>query len=118
MIEIDIPCPPSEYDRSFLKGMIGRMAVSFAKYGAVGDAYPHKVNAIKSLRQRLERYEETGNAEWLIDVANFAMIEFMRPSHESAHFRPTDSDESPGRKWHDGKAPFRTNDGERPTQRS
>jgi len=73
------------------------MAVSFCKYGPVAEAYPAKVDAIASLKQRLERYEETGNTEWLMDVSNFAMIEWMHPRHRAAHFRATDSDESPGR---------------------
>jgi hypothetical protein len=77
--------------------MIDRMAVSYHKYGAVADGYPDRVDAMASLKLRLDRYAETGNTEFLIDAANFAMIEFMHPRHPAAHFRPTDSDESPGR---------------------
>jgi hypothetical protein len=94
-------CPPSEFSESFVEKMKARMAMSFHKYGPIRDAYPHKVSALESLRKRLERYEETGNTEWLVDAANFAMIEFMLPSHRSAHFRPTDSSESPGRAAYD-----------------
>jgi hypothetical protein len=32
-----------------------------------------------------------------MDVANFAMIEFMLPRHPQAHFKGTDDDGSPGR---------------------
>jgi hypothetical protein len=92
----------SEISREFVQGMADRMVVSFYKYGAVADAYPHKVDAIESLKKRLERYVETGNTEWLMDVANFAMIEFMRPRHAEAHYAPTDSQESPGRVWNTG----------------
>jgi rhamnogalacturonyl hydrolase YesR len=94
--------PASEFSSKFWQGCYDRMAVSHAKYGLVADAYPEKVDAIASLRRRLERYEETGNTEWLMDVANFAMIEFMHPRHEEAHFRATDSKESPGRVWETG----------------
>lgn len=86
--------------------MVNRMAVSFHKYGAVADAYPSKVDAVESLRQRLQKYEETGNTEWLIDAANFAMVEFIRPSHPDAHFKGTDSSESPGRTKLDGLVVF------------
>jgi hypothetical protein len=92
--------PQSEFSAQFAQGMADRMAVSYCKYGRVAEAYPSRVDAIASLRARLEKYERTGNTEWLMDVANFAMIEFMRPRHKDAHFRPTDSKESPGRKWH------------------
>lgn len=93
--------PASEFSEQFTKGMRDRMAVSYFKYGKVADAYPHKVNAIESLHKRLDRYLETGNTEWLMDVANFAMIEFMHPAHPEAHFRATDSNESPGRAAYD-----------------
>ena len=99
MIAIPDAIPASELSAEFLQGMADRMGVSYCKYGAVAEAYPHRVDAIASLRARLERYETTGNTEWLMDVANFAMIEFMHPRHPRAHFKATDSKESPGRKW-------------------
>ena len=91
--------PDTEFSEPFVQGMADRMAVSFCKYGKVADAYPHRVDAIASLQKRLEKYERDGNTEWLIDVANFAMIEFMHPRHPEAHFKATDSQASPGRKW-------------------
>lgn len=88
----------TETSLAFMDGMKDRMLVSFHKYGPVAEAYPHKVDAITSLTDRLRKYAATGNTEFLIDAANFAMIEFMHPRHPEAHFRPTDSDESPGRR--------------------
>lgn len=88
------------------------MTVSYHKYGPVKDAYPHKVNAIASLEQRLKLYKKTHNADYLIDIANFSMIEYMRPSHDDFHDSPTDGGE--GRCWHNGgRANERRNDGER-----
>lgn len=92
--------PETEFSEDFIQGMADRMAVSYFKYGAAPEAYPNKVNAIESLRKRLAKYESTKNLEWLIDVANFAMIEFMYPSLNKAYYKPTDSDKSPGRMWH------------------
>jgi hypothetical protein len=92
--------PSSEFSRPFVQGMADRMGVSYCKYGRVAEAYPSRVDAIASLKLRLEKYEQTGNTEWLMDVANFAMIEYMHPRPAQAHFRATDSKESPGRKWH------------------
>jgi hypothetical protein len=91
---------PSEVSPDFLQGMIDRMAVSFHKYGPVKESTS---DAIASLRKRLDRYEEDGNTEWLMDIGNFAMIEFMKPGHPNAHYRPTDSHESPGRVTKDGR---------------
>lgn len=99
-------CPSSEISGEFIQGMVNRMAVSFHKYGKVADAYPGAVDALKSLKQRLDAYAEDGNTEWLMDAANFAMIEFMHPAHPHAHFAPTDSDASPGRVDLDGKRTY------------
>jgi len=94
----------SEVSREFLQGMANRMDVSFHKYGPVALA-KGKVNEIESLKKRLELYEkggalksgvvvEPGNTEYLMDVANFAMIEFMHRGSDA--FRATDTHESPG----------------------
>ena len=95
-IETRLAAPLSEFSAEFAQAMANRMAVSFHKYGAVNANYPRRFDAVAEARRRLDKYEETGNTEWLVDAANFAMIEFMAPSHEAAHFRATDSDESPG----------------------
>ena len=50
------------------------------------------MNAIENIRKRLDKYIETGNTEFLADVANFAMLEFMHPSIEGAKYQPTDSE--------------------------
>lgn len=103
MITIDWNgAPLTEFSPTFVQGMANRMIVSYAKYGAVADAYPDRVDAVASLKKRLERYEADGNTEWLMDIGNLAMIEFMRPRHPKAHFRATDSQESPGRTWSEG----------------
>ncbi len=102
--------PPTEFSEQFTTYMQNRMAVSFHKYGPVANAYPVKVDAIESLKKRLDKYAETGNTEWLVDVANFAMIEFMHPRHPAAHFEGTDSHASPGRVTVEGKTTRRAND--------
>ncbi len=96
-INLRVASPPTEYSEAFIQGMLNRMAVSFFKYGLVADAFPGKVSALASAAQRVEKYQETKNTEYLMDAANFLMIEFMHPSLEGAHFAGTDSDGSPGR---------------------
>ncbi len=87
----------------FLQCMRNRMLVSRAKYGPAAEAYPHKVDAIRSMMDRVREYERTGNTEFLVDAANFLMIEFQYPSIPSANFRATDDRESPGRRLTDGQ---------------
>jgi hypothetical protein len=85
----------TQYSNRFWEGMKARMEMSYFKYGDVEDA--KNTDAIASLYQRLDKYKETGNTEFLMDAANFAMIEFMFPKNSLAHFKATDSDQSPGR---------------------
>lgn len=98
--EIDMDTPEKilarDFSDSFVSLMRNRIVMSHYKYGWVSDTYPELADAIESLKQRLALYEETGNLEHLVDVGNFAMIEYMRPRHPNAHFKATDSDQSPG----------------------
>lgn len=96
IISIKVPFE-SEVDERFLQGMVDRMMMSLHKYGPLTQAFPDKVDAISSIHQRLREYAKTGNTEFLMDAANFAMIEFMLPRREGAFFKPTDDGASPGR---------------------
>jgi hypothetical protein len=87
----------TEFSGEFVKGMQDRMVMSYYKYGPVKVNYEQKlINNMESLEKRLQKYKDTGNTEYLIDVANFAMIEFMYPQHKGAFYKATDSSESPG----------------------
>lgn len=92
--------PQNQIEESFIAGMMNRMATSYFKYGS---ARTTKSDGMKNARERMKMYRTTGNTEWLIDAANFLMIEFMNPKHGKAHFRATSSHESPGRILKDGK---------------
>lgn len=88
----------TEYCERFDQIRKNMMVMSFYKYGPLSENYKtHKtIDAIASMKKRIEKFEETGNLEFLADIANFAMIEFMCPQHPNAHYTPTDSVESPG----------------------
>lgn len=104
--------PETEFSEDFVQAMANRMAVSYHKYGPLAEAYPDKVDAIKSLYIRIDLYLNggitkngkvpPGNTEYLVDAANFAMIEFMRPRIPGAKFVPTDAGGSPGRVMNNG----------------
>lgn len=85
----------SEYCEEFDKLRKNRMATSYFKYGAIKDNYGERlIDAIDNLEIRLEKYKKTGNMEYLVDIANFAMIEYMYPQHEKAYFNATDSEDN------------------------
>lgn len=87
--------PTDQIDEKFIQGMLDRMAVGFHNYGHMRRKHDRPDN-VKNIRERLKKYLKTGNTEWLMDASNFGMMEFAVPSHPHAHFRPTDSHESPG----------------------
>lgn len=87
----------TEYSEKFDKIRKDAMVMSHYKYGFIKDnAQKKAINYLDTIKLRIKKYEETGNTEFLADVANFCMIEFMYPQHPSGHYKPTDSKESPG----------------------
>ncbi len=88
----------TEYSEKFDEIRKNMMVMSFYKYGSLMANYKtqNTIDAVKSLEKRLQAYKDTGNTEFLADVANFAMIEYMAPQHPKAFYKATDSTESPG----------------------
>jgi hypothetical protein len=83
----------TEYSAKFDEIRKNQMLVSYFKYGPLKANYDKYkcIDALGSLEIRLAKYRETGNTEFLADVANFAMIEFMYPSIPGARYIPTDN---------------------------
>lgn len=73
------------------------MAMSYYKYGPVKVNMQERLtDMIPTIEKRWEKYKETGNTEFLADIANMCMMEWRYPQHPKAHYKPTDSNESPG----------------------
>lgn len=86
-----------EYSERFDELRRNRVVISYYKYGPAETNYRKGYSkAIPSLEKCLEKYKETGNTEYLCDLANYAMFEFMYPQHEGAYFKATPSEESAG----------------------
>ena len=62
----------------------------------MSDTYPELAQAAKCIQERLDLYNKTHNLEYLVDIANFAMLEYKHPSYPDASYTPQDSDKSPG----------------------
>lgn len=82
----------TQYSEKFDEIRKKMMVTSYYKFGDVRQNYEivAGLKSIPSLKAKLKEYEETGNTEFLADVANFAMIEFMFPQKEGARYQPTD----------------------------
>lgn len=85
-----------EYSTEFDKLRKSRVEVSYFKYGPALDNFGSgRVDAIGSLELCLEKFKKTGNTEYLLDVANYAMFRYMYPL-PGEYFKATDSSESAG----------------------
>lgn len=86
----------TEYSNEFDKLRKNRVEVSYFKYGPARDNFGSgRVDAIGSLELCLEKFKKTGNTEYLLDVANYAMFRYMYPM-PGEFFKSTDSSESAG----------------------
>lgn len=85
-----------DFSEEFVKKMKNAMLTSHYKYGYVSQTYPELAQARKCIDERLDLYVKTHNTEYLVDIANFAMIEYMYPSFKNAFYMPQDSKDSPG----------------------
>ena len=80
----------TEYSEEFDQLRKNRMVVSFHKYGPAKENYPLLVDAIENAKIRIQKFEETGNLEYLVDAGNFLMLEYKYPRHQNAHFEAKD----------------------------
>ena len=85
-----------DFSEEFVNKMRNAIEMSHYKYGWMSNTYPELAQAVKCIQERLDLYNKTHNTEYLVDVANFAMIEYKHPSYEDAKYTPSDSDKSPG----------------------
>lgn len=86
----------NEYSEAFDEKRKGLVEQSYYKYGPARMNFATgNVDAIGSLKMNLAKFEETGNLEYLCDVANYAMFRFMFPQ-QGEYFKHTDSDASAG----------------------
>lgn len=86
----------TEYSTAFDEKRKGLIEQSYYKYGPARMNFANgNVDAIESLKMCLAKFEETGNLEYLCDVANYAMFRFMFPQ-QGEYFKHTNSDESAG----------------------
>lgn len=86
----------TEYSTEFDKLRQNRVAVSYHKYGTAKKNFGEgRVDAIGSLELCLDKFKKTGNTEYLLDVANYAMFRYMYPM-PNEYFKATDSKDSAG----------------------
>lgn len=86
----------TEYSEEFDKLRKNRVEMSYFKYGSAKKNFGEgRVDAIGSLELCIDKFKKTGNTEYLLDAANYAMFRYMFPM-PGEFFKATDSSESAG----------------------
>lgn len=86
-----------DYSEKFDEIRKASVITSHYKYGPAENNFGINggVDAIKTLEMCLDKFKETKNTEYLVDVANYAMFRFMFPK-DGEFYKPTDSSQSAG----------------------
>ena len=83
----------SEWSEDFEKLMRSRLIIGALRYGKIGAANKPQYDRVSSMIKRLSKYQETGNKEFLVDVANICLLEFVECNHPNQHFHAIDDGE-------------------------
>lgn len=82
-----------EWSEEFEQLMKNRLMMGALRYGGLRNPNNPGRTTDLNTQQMLKRtklYIETGNAEHLVDVANFALAEFVQQRHPDYHFESID----------------------------
>lgn len=83
----------TEWLEAFEKLMRNRLLMGRFRYGLMNRTTDRNYVRIGSAMRRLERYQETGNLEFLVDAANLCLMEFEHGEHPNKHFTAADDGE-------------------------
>jgi hypothetical protein len=83
-----------QFSEDFVRKMKARVFLGYHRYGESKQYKEQKkYDILKTIEKHLRLYNETGNAERLVDAANYLMIEFMHPQHPNAHFEADEEED-------------------------
>lgn len=82
----------TQMSHAFIRLMENRMIMGTFRYGKWQEQKGQPYDRVGSAIERLNKFKETGNKEYLVDSANMLMIEFEKSVHPLAHFRATDDE--------------------------
>jgi len=82
----------SEWSPTFERLMRNRLLMGALRYETFAEKRQLKTqyDLLGAIEHKLDLYRVTGNTECLVDIANYAMIEFECGSHPNKHFRALD----------------------------
>lgn len=80
----------TEWCSEFEEHMRDRLVMGAFRYGKIGAPGKPEWDRVGDIPERLKKYVETGNTEFLVDIANMALLEFVEGRHPNKHFRAID----------------------------
>lgn len=80
----------SEWCPEFEELMRNRLIMGAIRYGKLCEQGKPTYERAKTMAKKVALYVETKNKEVLVDLANYAMIEFIEPTEEGTFFSATD----------------------------
>jgi len=79
-----------EWCKDFEALMRHRLAIGYFRYGSLKQQKKGQYDCVQSIIDRAKIYQETGNDEILVDIANLALVEFRNGNHPKKHFKASD----------------------------
>lgn len=83
----------TEWSTEFEILMRNRLVLGAIRYRRIGAQDKPAYKRVASIKRRIEKYEASGNKEFLVDVANLCLLEFVECRHPKQHFEPIDDGE-------------------------
>jgi hypothetical protein len=82
----------SEWSPEFERLMRNRLIMGALRYGLLESKRKgnQKWDLIDAIKSRIQLYQETGNTEYLVDIANYSLLEFECGKHPKKHFAALD----------------------------
>jgi len=80
----------TEWNPEFENLMRNRLLMGALRYGLMKDPEKADYDYLGAMESKIRQYRETGNDELLVDIGNYALLEFTLGRHPKKHFEATD----------------------------
>ena len=80
----------TEWSTAFEQHMRNRLLMGAFRYRMFCEPENWRYDFVLGIAKKVRLYQESGNTEHLVDVANYALLEFVQPKHPDAHWRAED----------------------------
>lgn len=83
----------TQWSPEFERLMRNRLLVGAYRYGPIAKYGKPPYDRVPACLKRLRQYQQTGNTELLVDVANLCLLEYVEGRHPLKHWHATDDTE-------------------------